>query len=189
MFFYGITERYCLYSTNRSVWNRDIERENSAYHKLTFWFWCILGKFHGRQRWLHSDCIVVFFLSPGATEETVSTWPLTWPVNFDFRWPCLRPCHELRFSCVLAHKSNGKSLQVVRKSEGVVPDRRRWWGRRTVARCFLMELRYGRDLYSRDNVMVIAGTEVQIPGIVISLLSSGVRNFLMETAEVSSTAT
>ena len=60
---------------------------------------------------------------------------------------------------------------------------------RTVARCFLMELRYGRDLYSRDNVMVIAGTEVQIPGIVISLLSSGVRNFLMETAEVSSTAT
>ena len=52
-----------------------------------------------------------------------------------------------------------------------------------------MELRYGRDLYSRDNVMVIAGTEVQIPGIVISLLSSGVRNFLMETAEVSSTAT
>ena len=50
---------------------------------------------------------------------------------------------------------------------------------RTVARCFLMELRYGRDLYSRDNVMVIAGTEVQIPGIVISLLSSGVRNFFM----------
>ena len=60
---------------------------------------------------------------------------------------------------------------------------------RTSARCFLRERRYGRDLYSRDNVMVIAGTEVQIPGIVISLLSSGVRNFLMETAEVSSTAT
>lgn len=45
-----------------------------------------------------------------------------------------------------------------------------------------MELRYGRDLYSRDNVMVIAGTEVQIPGIVISLLSSGVRNFFKGNA-------
>ena len=45
-----------------------------------------------------------------------------------------------------------------------------------------MELRYGRDLYSRDNVMVIAGTEVQIPGIVISLLSSGVRNFFLGNA-------